>query len=122
MRLLHSEPSCESYESSSLADLWQKGSERGQKRRMGEVQVRVFSLNLEDYGSRAVFKDSPAWTQLPSLLGGRRGTELPENSACARDAGACDRGICLPGGAPSSVNKRRSSETPFLKQGRVFLR
>lgn len=26
------EPSCESYESSSLTDLWQKGSERGQER------------------------------------------------------------------------------------------
>ena len=64
MRLLQTELLCESHESSRAADLWQTGSE--QERR--EVQALVFSLNLEDYGSRAVCKGSAAWMQLPSLL------------------------------------------------------
>lgn len=95
MRLLQAELSCESYESSSVADLWQKESEQGQERQGGEAQVRVFSLSLEDYGSRAVCKDSPAWMQLPWLLGGKRCTQLSEECAC--DDGACDRGIRILG-------------------------
>lgn len=120
MRLLQAEPSCESYESSSTADLWQKGSGNKDRRGRGrEVQVRVFSLNLEDYGSRAVCKDSPAWMQLPSLLGGRRCTQRSEECAC--DRGGCDGGICIPEAASSSLDKPRSSEAPFLRQGRFFL-
>lgn len=76
--------------------------------REGEVQVRALSLSLEDYGSRAVCKDSPAGMQLPSLLGGRRCAQLSEERAC--DDGGCDRGICIPGAASFSIDKRRSSE------------
>ena len=97
-----------------------KGENEDRRSRGEEVQVRVFSLNLEDYGSRAVYKDSPAWMQLPSLLGGRRCTQLSEDCACA--GGGCDRGICNPGGASSSVDKLGSSETPFLEQGLISLR
>ncbi|GAB5575890.1 cyclin-dependent kinase 14 isoform X3 [Prionailurus iriomotensis] len=68
-----------------------KGANEDRRSREEEVQVRVFSLNLEDYGSRAVYKDSPAWMQLPSLLGGRRCTQLSEDCACA--GGGCDRGL-----------------------------
>lgn len=119
MRLLQQSP----HVSHVKAPAWLTSGKKGvseDRRGTGEkVQVLVFFLNLEDYGSRAVCKDSPAWMQLPSLLGGRRCTQLSEECAC--DHGVCDRGICIPRGASFSIDEPRSSETPFLKQGLIFL-
>lgn len=81
MRLLQAESSCESYESSTLLTSGKKGENKDRRGSGGKVQVRVFSLNLEDYGSRAVCKDCTAWMQLLSLFRGRRGTQLSEESA-----------------------------------------
>lgn len=90
----------------------------GRRGRRGEVPVRLFFLSLEDYGSRAVCKDSPAWMQLPSLFWGKWSTPLSEGCSC--DGGGCDRGICIPGGASSPTGQPRSSEAPFLQQGLIF--
>ena len=89
--------------------LAKKGVNKDRSSRGREVQVPVFSLNLEDYGSRAVCKGSAAWMQLPSLLGGRQRTQLSEECAC--DDGGCDRGIHIPGASPST--DKQSSEAPF---------
>lgn len=92
---------------------WTRTGEAG-----GEAQVRVFSLSLEDYGSRAVCKDSPAWMQLPWLLGGKRCTQLSEECAC--DDGVCDRGIRIPGEHLSLLINQVVQRLPLCSRVWVF--
>ncbi|KAK7832077.1 hypothetical protein U0070_015224, partial [Myodes glareolus] len=82
MRLLQTEPSCESCQSSALLTSGKKkGAKEDGRGGWGDFQVRVFSLNLDYYGSGAVCKEATAGMQLLPPFGGRGSAQLSEKPA-----------------------------------------